>query len=71
VFLHRRFVEKKTSEFYKLFDNEISVVKKAFDAMRRSPPKSPILVCDDCVLRVYMPFLPHERPWYTRCNTEW
>jgi hypothetical protein len=41
---NRRVVEKKTSEFYKLFDNEISVVKKAFDAMRRSPPKSPILV---------------------------
>lgn len=39
----RRFVEKKTSEFYTAFNAEINVVKKAFDAVRRAPPKSPIL----------------------------
>eukprot|EP00983_Pelagomonas_calceolata_P107032 1159301-Pelagomonas_calceolata.AAC.3 len=39
----RRFVEKKTSEFYAAFNAEINVVKKLFDAVRRVPPKSPIL----------------------------
>ena len=36
-------MEKKTSEFYNLFNAEINTVKKLFDHMRRSPPKSPIL----------------------------
>lgn len=39
----KRFVEKKTSEFYLLFNSEINTVKKLFDAVRRQPPKSPIL----------------------------
>jgi dynein heavy chain len=39
----RRFVEKKTSEFYNLFNAEINTVKKLFDTVRRTPPKSPIL----------------------------
>jgi len=39
----RRFVEKKTSEFYVAFNVEINIVKKLFDAVRRMPPKSPIL----------------------------
>jgi len=39
----KRFVEKKTSEFYAAFNAEINVVKKLFDAVRRVPPKSPIL----------------------------
>ena len=38
-----RFVEKKTSEFYNLFNSEINIVKKLFDSVRRTPPKSPIL----------------------------
>lgn len=36
-------MEKKTSEFYVAFNAEINVVKKLFDAVRRMPPKSPIL----------------------------
>jgi dynein heavy chain len=36
-------VEKKTSEFYVAFNVEINIVKKLFDAVRRMPPKSPIL----------------------------
>jgi dynein heavy chain len=39
----KRFVEKKTSEFFNLFNAEINTVKKLFDSVRRSPPKSPIL----------------------------
>lgn len=39
----RRFVEKKTVEFYGLFMAEINTVKKLFDAVKRSQPKSPIL----------------------------
>lgn len=39
----RRFVEKKTSEFYNLFNAEINMVKKLFDAVRRAPPKSPLM----------------------------
>ena len=39
----QRFVEKKTSEFYNLFNSEINIVKKQFDAVRRAPPKSSIL----------------------------
>ncbi|GIM07381.1 hypothetical protein Vretimale_11536 [Volvox reticuliferus] len=39
----RRFVEKKTVEFFGLFMAEINTVKKLFDAVKRSQPKSPIL----------------------------
>lgn len=39
----RRFVEKKTVEFFALFNAEINTVKKLFDAVKRSQPKSPIL----------------------------
>eukprot|EP00798_Chlamydomonas_sp_ICE-L_P021926 gene21926-28972_t len=39
----KRFVEKKTSEFYNHFNSEVNIVKKQFDTLRRSPPKSPIL----------------------------
>ena len=39
----RRFVEKKTSEFYNMFNSEVNVVKKLFDSVRRAPPKSPIM----------------------------
>ncbi|CAD7695691.1 unnamed protein product, partial [Ostreobium quekettii] len=39
----RRCVEKKTSEFYSIFMGEINVVKKQFDVIRRSPPKTPFL----------------------------
>lgn len=39
----RRFVEKKTVEFFGLFMAEINTVKKLFDAVKRSQPKSPIM----------------------------
>lgn len=39
----KRFVEKKTSEMWQAFNGEINLVKKLFDAVRRTPPKSPIL----------------------------
>ena len=39
----QRFVDKKTSEFYSLFNSEINIVKKQFDSVRRAPPKSQIL----------------------------
>ncbi|GMH41208.1 hypothetical protein BSKO_09118 [Bryopsis sp. KO-2023] len=39
----KRSVEKKTAEFYNIFMAEINTVKKQFDIIRRSPPKSPVL----------------------------
>ncbi|KAK9823872.1 hypothetical protein WJX72_006072 [[Myrmecia] bisecta] len=39
----KRCVEKKTSELYAHFMNELNAVKKAFDLVRRAPPKSPVL----------------------------
>lgn len=39
----KRFVDKKTSEFFQLFMAEINTVKKLFDAVKRTPPKNPIL----------------------------
>lgn len=36
-------MEKKTSEFYMMFNSEINVVKKLFDSVRRVPPKNPML----------------------------
>lgn len=39
----RRAVERHTSGFYTKFMAEINAVKKHFDALRRSPPVSPML----------------------------
>jgi dynein heavy chain, axonemal len=39
----KRCVERKTSDFYNTFMNEMNIVKKQFDHLRRTPPKSPVL----------------------------
>ncbi|CAG9464381.1 unnamed protein product [Pedinophyceae sp. YPF-701] len=39
----KRTVEKKTSELYQMFTQEINVVKKQLDLIKRSPPPSPFL----------------------------
>ena len=38
-----RFVEKKTVEFYRAFDGEINQIKKLFEALKKTSPRSPIL----------------------------
>ena len=38
-----KFVEKKTVEFYRTFDSEINQIKKLFEGLKKSSPRSPIL----------------------------